>query len=157
VDLRLSRLRWPEWLIGAGSAVLLASMLALHWYAHSTDGWHGLRHARWLVAVTVAVGFLAVVAQASRQAPAVPVTLTLFAMLLGGLTVLWLIYRVLISPPGGDRMAGGFIGLAGACAVAYGSWRSLRTEGIAPEDAPSEIPVVDPHRRPPDQRPEHAT
>lgn len=142
--MKLDRVRWPEWLIAAGAGLLLVSLLALPWYAHSLDGWQGLRHARWLVAVTVAAGFGVLALQAWLRSPAVPVTLTLFTMFLGGLSALWLIYRVLISPPGGDRLVGGFLGLVGACTVAYGGWRSLRLEGVAERDAPREIPTVDP-------------
>ena len=142
--MRLRRVRWPEWLIGAGSALLVVSLLAVPWYAHSVDGWHGLKHARWLVVATVAIGVGAFVLQAALHSPAIPVTLSLFSLPLGGLTVLWLVYRVLISPPGGDRMVGGFIGLVGALAIVYGAWRSLRLEGIADTDAPREIPLVDP-------------
>lgn len=141
--MKASRLRWPEWLIGAGSAVLLASMLLLPWYAHSVDGWNGLRHSRWLIVVTVAFGLAAGLVQAGRRAPAVPVTMTMLAGALGGLTVLWLIYRVLISPPGASRMVGGFIGLAASAAIAYGGWRSMRLDGISEADGPGEIPVVD--------------
>ncbi len=142
--MKLARVRWPEWLIAAGSAVLLASMLALPWYAHSVNGWNGLRHSGWLLVVSAGTGLALLVLQAALRAPAVPVTITLFAALLGGASVVWLIYRVLISPPGGDRLAGGFIGLLGAAAIAYGGWRSLRLEGIAEGDAPPAIPTVDP-------------
>jgi hypothetical protein len=152
-----SRLRRPEWIVGAGSVVLLASMLLLPWYqltqsspppgpryfvTSSVDGWHGLNHARWLIVVTVLAAFALVFFQASRRAPAIPVSFSLLTAVLGALTVLWLIYRVLISPPGGDRKAGAIIGLLSACAITYGGYRSVRQEGIASADGPSEIPTV---------------
>jgi hypothetical protein len=127
--------------------VLVAS-LALPWYAGSVDGWEGLRHARWLIVVSGAVGLAALLLQALERAPAVPVTLTLFAGLLGLGTTIWLIYRVLINPPGGDRLVGGFVALASAAAISYAAWRSMRLEGIAPEDSPSDIPVVELSRTP---------
>ena len=145
-----ARIRLPEYVIGAGSAVLLASMLLLPWYhlrtltgIHRVDGWNGLSHARWLLVVTVAVGFAAFLFQAARRAPAIPVTLSLFAGFLGAASAAWLIYRVLIDPPGSSRMVGGFVGLAGACAIAVGGYLSVRTEGIAPSDAPQDIPTLD--------------
>ena len=55
---------------------------------------------------------------------------------------MWLIYRVLISPPGGSRDLGGIIGLLSALAITYGGYASLRLEGIAPADGPGEIPTV---------------
>jgi hypothetical protein len=153
---QFSRLRWPEWVVGVASVVLLAAMLLLPWYTvpgstpgpppqyaitSSVDGWNGLSHARWLIAVTIGLGLALVFVQASRRAPAIPVTLSLFTFLFGGLTVLWLIYRILISPAGG-REAGCWIGLAAACAITYGGYRSVRLEGIAPADGPGEIPAV---------------
>jgi hypothetical protein len=69
-------------------------------------------------------------------------------MLLGGLTAVALIYRVLINMPGTsgviDHRIGGFIGLISGCAIAYGGYRSLREEGIAPPDEPRDIPTVQP-------------
>lgn len=149
MQLKLSRLRRGEWIVGAGSIVLLASMFAIpsfrpaH-YESLVDGWHGLSHARWLIVVTIAAGLALVVLQSALRAPAVPVTFSLLVMALGGLSVLWLIYRVLISPPAGSRDAGGFVALASACAIAYGGWASVRQEGIAARDAPQDIPTVDP-------------
>ena len=155
--MRLNRLRWPEWLAGAGAVVLLGSMLLLSWYTVtlvsgppgpqyyvkiSVDGWHGLRHAHWLVLVTIAVALALVFFQATRRAPAVPVTFSLFTAFLGGLTSIWLIYRVLISPPGGSADFGAVLGLLAAVAVMYGGYASLRLEGIASEDAPAEIPTI---------------
>ena len=151
-----SRLRWPEWLIGAGAVVLLAAMLLLPWYTltpasggsgpryfipQKVDGWNGLSHSHWLLLVTILLGLAAAVFQATRRAPAVPVTLCLFASLFGGLSALWLVYRFLIDPSGG-REIGGWIRLIGACAIAYGGFESIRMEGIAPRDAPAEIPVI---------------
>lgn len=136
---------------------MLGSMLLLPWYSltavsgppgpqyfvsTSVDGWNGLNHARWLILVTILVALALVFFQATRQAPAIPVTLSLFTAVLGALTVLWLIYRVLISPPGGERGVGGFIGLVSACVITYGGYASTRLEGIALADEPAEIPIV---------------
>jgi hypothetical protein len=157
MGLESARLRRPEWIVGAGALALLASMLLLQWYGFtksspppgpryyittSVDGWNGLNDARWLILATVLAAFALVFFQATRPAPAIPVTFSLLTAALGALTVLWLIYRVLISPPGGDRKAGAIIGLLSACAIAYGGYASVRREGIAPADAPSEIPTV---------------
>ncbi len=137
--------------------MLLGSMLLLPWFTltavsgppgpqylvkSSVDGWHGLRHAHWLLLVTILIAFALVFFQATRRAPAVPVTFSWFAVALGGLSALWLIYRVLINPPGGSRELGGFIGLFGALAITSGGYASLRLEGIAPADGPVEIPTV---------------
>jgi hypothetical protein len=106
------------------------------------DGWHGLTIGRWLLLLTALLALAAAFFQAQRRAPALPATLTVLASLLGGVSVLWLIIRVLIAPPGG-RGLGGWIGLLGAAAIAYGGFESMRLEGIAPEDGPAEIPTID--------------
>jgi hypothetical protein len=139
-----SRLRRGEVLAGAGAVLLLVFMLAGKW-AGSRSGWQALVSLRWLVAVTIATALGLVVTQATRRAPAVPVTLSLFVAVLGGITVLALIYRVLINPPAHEHAAA-FLGLISALALAYGGYLSMREEGIARRDAPSEIPVVRPGR-----------
>lgn len=154
--LEWSRLRWPEWVVGSGGLVLLVALLLMPWYTlilvsgppgpryfttRSVDGWHGLTHARWLALLTVLAALAVVIFQARERAPAIPIAITVIAVPLAGVTLVWLIVRVLISPPGG-REIGGWIGLLATAAVAYGGYRSIRLEGIAERDAPVEIPTV---------------
>jgi hypothetical protein len=154
--LEFSRLRWPEWVVGFGGLVLLASLLLMPWYTlilvsgppgpkyfstRSVDGWHGLTHARWLVLVTILAALAVMLLQARQRAPALPIALTVFAVPLALLTLVWLIVRFWISPPGG-RGIGGWIGLLSTAAILYGGCRSIRLEGIAAGDAPTEIPTV---------------
>jgi Cu/Ag efflux pump CusA len=140
------RLRRGELLAGTGAVLLLVFMLAGKWYrhgGHSRTGWQALTDLRWLLAVTIAAAFALVLAQITRRAPAIPVTLSLVLAVLGLICVLALIYRVLVSPPAHEQ-AGAFLGLISALGVAYGGYLSLREEGIARRDAPREIPVVHP-------------
>src|SRR5437588_9653668 len=139
----LSRLRRGEWIVGAGSVVLLASVLLLPWFGGSdpNGGWNALNHSRWLVVVTLVLAGALLFFQVTRRAPAIPVTLSVFVAIFGGLTAAWLILRVGIDPPGG-RKVGGWIGLAGALAIAYGGTSSMRREGISPKDAPHVVPTV---------------
>ncbi len=152
-----SRLRRGEWIAGAGAVLLLAFMFLLNWYglkgtfaptastlgiSTSVNAWDGLTNLRWLMLITIVVALALVYFQGTRRAPAIPVTLSLLVMLLGGLTVLLLIYRVLINQPGpGDLVSaklGAYLGLVAAAAITYGGYKSMRTEGIAPKDA---VPV----------------
>lgn len=157
MGLRASRLRWPEWLVGAGGALLLIAMLLMPWYTltlssqppgpiilipQQVDGWHGLTVGRWVLLLTILLALAAAFFQARRRSPALPVTLVVLASILGGVSVLWLLIRVLIDPPGG-RGLGGWIGLLAAAAITYGGLASVRLEGIAREDGPAEIPKVD--------------
>ena len=153
MSIRPSRLRFGEWIAGAAAVALVVFMFALRWYdsGHpsggsspaSLDGWRGLTHLRWLVLVTILVTLALVWLQVTRRAPALPVTFSLFVMLLGGVTALAVLYRVVFDPPAGMSVqAGAYLGLAAAVALTYGGYKSMRTEGIADDDAPAQIETV---------------
>jgi hypothetical protein len=139
-----SRLRRGEVLAGAGALLLLVFVLAGKW-AGSHSGWEALVSLRWLLAVTVAAAFVLMLLQMTRRAPAVPVTMSLLVTVLGLISVLALVYRVLINPPP-HQHAAAYLGLLSAIGVAYGGYLSMREEGIARRDAPHDIPVVHPGR-----------
>ena len=67
-----------------------------------------------LVTIVAAAGLVFV--QVTRRAPAIPVTMSLVVMLLGIVTVVALIYRVLISPPP-HQEAGAYLGLLFAIGI----------------------------------------
>lgn len=143
-----SRLRRGEVLATTAAVLLLVFTFAGKWYgtgSHARTGWQALTDLRWLVVVTVAVAFLLTIAQATRRAPAVPVTLSMVVTVIGLVNVLALIYRVLISHPGHEQ-AGAYLALLSAIGVAYGGFLSLRQEGVARRDAPTDIPLVRPGR-----------
>ena len=71
-----------------------------------------------------------------------PVSLSVFVSVFALITVLILIDRVLIDPPGGDlaeAKAGAYIGLLSAVVMLVGGFFSMRDEGIHHRDAPQEI------------------
>ena len=140
----LSRLRAGEWIVGAGAVLLLAFLFLAKWYG-PLNGWNGLAHLRWLVLLTVLAGLALVYFQAARRAPAIPATMSTIVTVLGGVNALALIYRVLINPPVGAALnveAGAYLGLISALALAYGGYRSMRTEGIAQRDQLDAIETV---------------
>src|SRR5258708_8708087 len=141
MSFELARLHRGEWFVGAGSVALLASMLLLPWYggSHTIDGWNALTSFRWLVVVTLVVAGAMLFSQGTRRAPAIPVTLDLFVAVLGALTAAWLVYRVVIDPVGG-RQVGGWIGLAGAIAIAHGGFHPMRPRGDQPRGPPAALP-----------------
>ena len=146
MDLDPGRLRRGELLAGTGAVLLLVFLLAGKWYGHGTGartGWEALTTLRWLLVVTIAAAFALVLAQVARRSPAIPVTLSMIVAVLGLISVLALVYRVLINPPAHEQ-AGAFLGLLSAIGLAYGGYLSLREEGIARRDAPKEIPIVRP-------------
>ena len=114
--------------------MLLALIFLLAWYGvsgaaarsaqqvglpTSLDGWHALQTVRWLMLVTIAAALALAILQGTQRAPALPVSFAVIATVLGALTSLALIYRVLISVPQGlDQRAGAYLGAARA------RWRS---------------------------------
>jgi cytochrome bd-type quinol oxidase subunit 2 len=141
-----ARLRRGEWLAGASAVALLVFLFALKWYRpgappRSENGWHGITHLRWLMLVTILASLVLVYVQATRAAPAVPVSMSVIVTLLAIVTLLWLGYRVVISPPP-HQQTGAFLGLAATIGIACGGYVSMREEGTSPRDAPAEIPAV---------------
>jgi hypothetical protein len=156
--LNVGRLRRGELVAGASGLLLLIFVFALTWYsvtgplrptlavlgrATSYNGWDGLTHVRWLLLVTALVALALAYFQASQRAPAIPVSLAVTVTVLGGLSVLTLIYKVLINTPGSelDQRAGAYLGLAAAIGIAYGGFDSLREES-GPDPAELEIETV---------------
>lgn len=161
MEFRLSRLRRGEWIVAGGAVLLAVAMFLMPWYgvksplgptaaslggATSWDGWSGLTNLRWLVIVTIVVALGLVWLQATRRAPALPVTFGVILMVLDLVTTLALIYRVVFDVPGADslveRKAGGFVGIVAAIAMLYGAYLSIREEGLAPEDENTEVERV---------------
>jgi hypothetical protein len=141
MDLKPGRLRRGEILAGAGAILLAVLMAVVHWYGHGT-GWQVLTSARWSAVVTVVAALVLVVTQATRPAPALPVVMSVIVTVLGLLTVLWLLYRVAISPASHEHV-GAWLGLISACLIVIGAFLSMRQEGILPADATHEIPMVE--------------
>ncbi len=162
MDLHPSRLRRGEWVAATGAVLLLVFLFALPWYAvkapyrptaslvgvdTSPNGWHSLTHLRWLLMATILSALALAYLQASRRAPALPVSFSVIVSVLAAITLVALIYRVLINVPGADSVvdqrAGAYLGLLSACAILYGGYQSMRREGIAERDSP-EVATVNP-------------
>jgi hypothetical protein len=152
MEFKPSRLRSGEWIAGVSALVLLAMML-LPWYGHSggrsapgISGWDELINLRWLILVTIVAGLGLAGAQAACRGPAIPVTLSVIVTVLGGLTSLWLIYRVLISVPGSDgvlvQKPAAYLGLLCALALTVGGFRSMRQEDRFDPARDAEIPTI---------------
>jgi hypothetical protein len=155
-----SRLRRGELIVGASAVALLACMLVLPWYGlsgaagrtaqalglpTSLTGWRALTDLRWLMLVTIALALALVVLQATQRAPALPVTMSVIVTVFGSITVIALVYRVLINPPGDSFLspkAGAYLGLISALGIAYGGYASMRQEGLSAKDVRTDIPAV---------------
>jgi hypothetical protein len=161
MGIQWSRVRLGEMIAAFAGVLLLVSMFVLPWYGYkgelaplaaklgvstTHDAWTSLSTARWVLVIAIVASLALLYLQATRSSPALPATFSVFVWLLGGLASIVLIYRVLINVPGPNdivsRDVGGFVGLVCSFAIAYGGYRSLREEGLAPQDAPSEIPTI---------------
>ncbi|MGB9186187.1 MAG: hypothetical protein WCB67_19220 [Solirubrobacteraceae bacterium] len=146
----VSRLRRGEVIAAAGAVVLLVSLILFSWYGLSgavqrsaaalgitttISGWDALTDLRWLILVTAIVALALAFAQATSQAPAFPASLSAITTVLGALTSLALIYRVLINVPGPSALvgprAGAYLGLLSALTLTVGAGLSLRQEDSA--------------------------
>jgi hypothetical protein len=153
MEFQPSRLRNGEVIAGVAAVVLIVLMFAVPWYrsggatATSVDGWDGLPTLRWLILITVIAALALAFFQATRRAPALPVSLSVIVSALGLLTALCLIYRVLIAVPGSGGQtgakAGAYLGLASALALFYGGFRSLREEERPDPEYNAAIPTVE--------------
>src|SRR5664279_5670430 len=127
MDVRLSRLRSGEVIAASAAVILLVDLLAVSWYSVSGDasvsatGWVALSVLRWLIVLTVVAALALAWFQATRRAPALPSSLSVVTTVLGALTTLTLVWRVLISLPGPDGPAlsigadaGAYVGLLSA-------------------------------------------
>jgi FtsH-binding integral membrane protein len=142
------RLRLGEIVAGVSGVLLLVFMFALPWYGltsnlretaanlgqpTSWNGWNGLETLRWLLLVTIVAALALAYFQAVREGPAIPLTLSVIVTLLGGLSTVALIYRVLINSPAPtlDQRVGAYLGLVAAIGITYGGYKSMREEGGA--------------------------
>lgn len=147
--------------MGASALVLLALVFLLPWYglsgeaersaqalgiSTSVNGWHSLTTLRWLMLVTIAAALALAILQGTRRAPALPVSLSVIVTVLGALTSIALVYRVLINVPGPsgliDQKLGAYIGLLSALVLTYGAFRSLREEDPLDPARAAAIPTV---------------
>ncbi|HWF36769.1 MAG TPA: hypothetical protein VG295_15415 [Solirubrobacteraceae bacterium] len=144
------RIRRGEIVAGGGGVLLLAGLFVLPWYAvrgpagelRLLDGWQALTTTRWVLLVTIAAALALVFLTASRRSPALPVVASMLSCLLGGLSTVLLLFRV-IDHPGLSARAGIYIGFVAALAIGYGAYLALRTEGSWFGD-PGSIKTVSP-------------
>jgi hypothetical protein len=156
-----ARVRQGEIIAAAGAVALAVCMFLLPWYgltgrierllaglhtATSVDGWNGLTINRWLMLVTIVVTLVLFVLQGTRRAPALPVSLSVVATVLGIVTSLVLIDRVLIDTPFSSPLVetkvGAYLGLVSSLVLSYGAIRSLREEDPPDPARNADIPTV---------------
>jgi hypothetical protein len=132
---QLSRLRRGEIIAPLSALVLVALVFLVPWFQFTTPGsghtsanaWTSLPTLRWFLLVTAAAGLLLGWFQATREAPALPVTWDVIVVTLSAITTVILLIRVLTGE--GSPLVGAFAGLAAVAALTVGAFLSLREEG----------------------------
>ena len=148
----LDRLSTGEKIAG-GSAVLLFIFMFFDWFTVDISGGEGLFSVSvggnaweafsWidlLLLLTVIVALVVVIVRLSDALFEPPISLNAIVAVLGAISVLLVLYRI-IDPPGGGDIAGVsvdispqvgvFLGLLAAAGIAYGGYRAMQEEGTS--------------------------
>jgi hypothetical protein len=160
-----NRLGRADKLLAGGAIVLLLSMFLLKWYGGSIsgpgpdgnqrtissnlDGWHAFTGGRWLWLLTalLALGYVWTVA---AQRPVGPQGLaSTVVTVLGGLTVLWFLYRIIHHTHGTivngpvtvdfGLKYGIWIALPAALVLTAGAGMAMRRDGVSWESAMAQV------------------
>jgi hypothetical protein len=136
--------------VGTVSALALLAFSFLQWYGSEPAGqahfqtdaggsaWQVLSVVPVVLAITVAVTFVAAALKLSKSKWRPQVPLSAAVAVLGGLTALLILLRI-VFPPGlgsvggvdleATLSVGVFLALFAACGVAYGGYRAMEEEG----------------------------
>jgi len=136
--------------IAGGSAVLLFIFMFFDWFKVEVSGgeglfsisvggsaWEAFSYTDLFLMLTIVVAVAVAVIRLSDALVEPPVSLNAVAAILGGVSVLLIVYRI-IDPPGDtggvpgvdiNPAIGAFLGLVAAAGIAYGSYRAMQEEG----------------------------
>jgi hypothetical protein len=168
MTVRTTRLGLGEWLLAAGSVLLLVDLFAVTWFAYkapfrvtavmlgqriSANGWQTFEVIGPFTLLVCLVGIAICLLCATRRSPAVPVVLTTLLMPVSFVLVVMIAIRVLLDQPtvhlaqaGGANVIeprpGAYIGLALSLVIFAGLYLSLRRDGVASDDSPAVIETL---------------
>lgn len=140
--------------IAGGSAVLLFIFMFFDWFKAEVSGGNGFFTASvggsaweafsWidlLMLLTVVVAVAVAVIRISDAIVEPPFSINAAVAILGGLSVLFILYRIIDPPGAGDEFAGvsidisptvgAFLGLIAAAGITYGGYRAMQEEGTS--------------------------
>jgi hypothetical protein len=145
----LSRLSRGE-KIAAVSGLLLFVFMFLKWFGVSVDAgvvsvdaaanaWDSMEIIRFILLIAVIAAVAFPLLKASGNELDIPMPPNTIVTLLGGLSVLLILFRI-IDPPGDDlveigRRLGVFLGLIAAVGITYGGYTAMQEEGETFQDA----------------------
>ena len=124
------RLRSGELLTAAAAAGLTVVLFA-DWFG-GRSGWSTMSVGRVLLVLTIALALTLVVVTLRAQAVSMAVSVAVVTVGVGGLTLLYLLYRVGINEPGPNALVsvdiGAYLGLLCLLGILAGAWRTISDE-----------------------------
>ena len=133
--------------VAAGSAIVLFIVMFFSWFGASgqvealgsaigvdtsANAWQSFDFIDLVLLATIAVAIGAAVVKASDTPVNIP--LSTVVTVLGGLSTLLVLYRILDPPSDASRKFGVFLGLLLAAALTYGGWLAMQEEGTSFQD-----------------------
>ncbi len=147
IRMRARRLRMGELLALAGALCVIVSLFE-PWYEGSLgrlNAWETFGGAVVLLMAAACAALALVISALTERSPALPVSIGVWCVLLGLITVVAALVRVLERPDHTSSLCvGAWLALAGAVAILAGAWQSLRDE---------HAPLYEPARPEPRPRP----
>jgi hypothetical protein len=99
----------------------------------SANAWQSFDFIDLFLLLTIIVAVVA--AASSGSGTAVNFPLSTAVALLGAISTILVLYRIIDPPGSADRKFGVFLGLILAAGIAYGGWRAMEEEGTSFQDA----------------------
>jgi hypothetical protein len=135
--------------IAAGSAIVLFIVMFFSWFGlpeneftnalgaagidTSANAWQSFSFIDVVLLVTVVIAIGAAVVKATESTVDFPLSTVI--TVLGALSTILVLYRILDPPSDASRKFGVFLGLIFAAALTYGGWLSMQSEGTSFQDA----------------------
>ena len=165
---RTRRLTRAEWMLGAGSILLLVDLFGVSWFSYgaryhafatmlgqsaSANGWNTFNVLGPLTLIVCLAAIAITWLTAARASPALPVVITTLLLPVSFVQAVLVAIRVLLDGPsvqlvqaGGanviDTGLGAYLGLVLSVVVFAGVYLTLRRDAVAVEDAPTVIEVL---------------
>ncbi|HEY7891817.1 MAG TPA: hypothetical protein VIC05_06360 [Solirubrobacteraceae bacterium] len=142
MSFEVNRLRRSDWIVGGGAVALLVVMFFFKWYGasvkgavplggsvsygSSTTGWDTFTNSRWIWLITILAALFVVALAGMQRKLNTPIQLSVVVTLLGALSTLLILYRIIHHPHGST----GFAGVEASYGIKIGIWLGLIAAGV---------------------------
>ncbi len=156
----IGRLRRPEWLMGGGAVALFIFTFLFKWFGSSVsgsgfsfssslDGWNSVTNTRWLLLLTIAAGLTLAVTVAGQRELQLPMSLSTIVGALAALSAIFVLYRIIDHPHGGQTVTGFqtgvvsfkygaklglYLAFIATLVMTYGAYLGMQREGTSLTD-----------------------